>query len=109
MFLRVSERIESNPRVGGGQPVVKGTRVSVATVLEQLAAGESWDSLLHGYPELRRVDIQAVLDYARRAVLHMDTKRVYAAMPALEHKLREAKGAKELDCPPDSFTEPLED
>src|SRR5439155_26487919 len=37
------------------------------------------------------------------------TKRSYAATPALERKLREAKGAKELDCPPDFFTEPLDD
>ena len=37
------------------------------------------------------------------------TKRTYAATAALERKLNEAKGAKELDCPPDFFTEPLDD
>jgi hypothetical protein len=37
------------------------------------------------------------------------TKRTYAATPALERKLREAVGAKEQDCPPDFFTEPLDD
>ncbi len=37
------------------------------------------------------------------------TTRTYIATPALEKKLREAKSAKELDCPPDFFTEPLED
>ena len=37
------------------------------------------------------------------------TKPTYAATPALERKLKEAKGAKELDCPPDFFTEPLDD
>ena len=36
-------------------------------------------------------------------------KRTYTATPALERKLREAKGAKELDCPPDFFTGPLDD
>ena len=61
-----------NPRVCGGQPVIKGTRISVAAVLEQLAAGESWDSLLHGYPELTRADVRAVLDYARHSVLHTE-------------------------------------
>ena len=35
------------------------------------------------------------------------TGRRYAATPALEKKLSEARGAKELDCPPDFFTEPL--
>jgi hypothetical protein len=39
------------------------------------------------------------------------TKRTYVdvATPALERKLREAGGAKELDCPPDFFSEPLDD
>jgi hypothetical protein len=37
------------------------------------------------------------------------TKRTYVATPALERKLREAGGDKELDCPPDFFTEPLDD
>src|SRR5512135_3372014 len=72
MFLRVNERIEINPRVCGGQPVVIGTRISVAAVLEQLAAGEPWDSLLRAYPELSRADIQPVLEYARHAVLHTE-------------------------------------
>lgn len=66
--LTMSERIEINPRVCGGQPVIKGTRIAVTAVLEQLAADESWDSLLRGCPELTRADIQAVLDYARRSV-----------------------------------------
>ena len=37
------------------------------------------------------------------------TKRTYKATAALEKKLREAKNSKELDCPPDFFTEPLDD
>jgi len=37
------------------------------------------------------------------------TKRTYRATPALEKKLKEARGAKEMDCPPDLFTEPLDD
>ena len=36
-------------------------------------------------------------------------KAVYAATPALERKLREAKNAREVDCPPDFFIEPLDD
>jgi len=68
----MSDRIEINPRVCGGQPIIKGTRVSVAGILEQLAANESWDSLLRGYPELTRADIQAALDYARQSILHTE-------------------------------------
>jgi hypothetical protein len=37
------------------------------------------------------------------------TKRTYVAAPALERKLSEAKGAQELDCPPEFFTEPLDE
>jgi hypothetical protein len=37
------------------------------------------------------------------------TKRTYKSTAALEKKLREAKDSPELDCPPDFFTEPLDD
>src|SRR5436190_24266791 len=39
----MSERIEINPRVCGGQPIIKGTCISVSAILEQLADSESWD------------------------------------------------------------------
>lgn len=64
--------IEIDPRICGGQPVVKGTRIPVSAILEQLAEGESWESLLRGYPELTRTDIQAALRYARDSVLHTE-------------------------------------
>jgi uncharacterized protein (DUF433 family) len=75
----MSERIEINPRVCGGQPVIKGTRIPVSAILEQLADGESWDSILRGYPELTRADIQAALHYARHSVLHTEITAVGAA------------------------------
>jgi uncharacterized protein (DUF433 family) len=62
------ERIEIDPRVCGGKPVIKGTRIPVAIVLEQLAAGESWDAVLAGYPEISRQDIQEVLLYAKASI-----------------------------------------
>ena len=68
----MNERIEINPRVCGGQPVIKGTRIPVAVILEQLADNENWDSLLRGYPELTRADIRAALHYARHSVLHTE-------------------------------------
>jgi len=68
----MGERIEINPRVCCGQPVIKGTRISVAIILEQLAEDESWDALLRGYPELTRDDIQAALEYARHSILHTE-------------------------------------
>ncbi len=55
------DRIEIDPRRCGGKPVIKGTRIPVTVILDQLAGAESWDSVLKGYPELTREDIQAAL------------------------------------------------
>jgi uncharacterized protein (DUF433 family) len=46
------DRIELNLRVCNGMPVIKGTRIPVSVILEQVAEGESRDALLAGYPEL---------------------------------------------------------
>ena len=68
------DRIELNPRVCNGKPVIKGTRIPVSIILEQIAAGESWESLLSGYPELQKEDIQAALIYAREALDHTEIR-----------------------------------
>jgi len=68
----MNERIEMNPRVCGGRPVVKGTRIPVEVILGQLAEGESWDALLKGYPELTRGDIQAALRFAEASVVNSE-------------------------------------
>lgn len=65
----MNERIEFNPRVCGGRPVIKGTRIPVEVILGLLADGESWDALLRGYPELTRADIQAALRFAEASVV----------------------------------------
>lgn len=75
----MNDRIEVNPRVCGGRPVVKGTRIPVEVILGQLAEAESWDSILNGYPELTRADIQTVLRFAQESVLHSE---LTALMPA---------------------------
>jgi uncharacterized protein (DUF433 family) len=43
----MTERIEINPRVCNGKPVIKGTRIPVVAIVEQLAAGESWAAVPH--------------------------------------------------------------
>ncbi len=68
------DRIEIDPRVCNGKPVIKGTRIPVSVILEQLADGESWDEVLSGYPELRREDIQAALLYATASLDHMEIR-----------------------------------
>jgi uncharacterized protein (DUF433 family) len=64
------ERITVNPAIFGGKPIVRGRRLAVEHVLGMLAAGDSPETLLEGYPWLQREDIQACLVYARRLVGH---------------------------------------
>ena len=60
--IELGEYIVADPKICHGKPTFKGTRISVAVLLEQLAGGEAWDSILRGYPELTRADIEAALE-----------------------------------------------
>ena len=70
------ERIEINPRVCNGRPVIKGTRIPISVILEQIAERESWEAVLTGYPELKKEDIQASLHYARASLEHAEIRAV---------------------------------
>jgi uncharacterized protein (DUF433 family) len=59
-------RIEIHPDVCNGQPVVRGTRITVQTILEYLESGDSVQEVLLGYPSLKREDVLACLGYARK-------------------------------------------
>ncbi len=58
------EYITVDPMVCHGQACVKGTRIMVFVVLENLAAGLSPDEILRSYPSLSREAIQAAIAYA---------------------------------------------
>ena len=60
------EGITVNPDICNGKPVIAGTRITVQTVLEFLAAGDSVEDVLEEYPALKREDVQACLDYASK-------------------------------------------
>jgi uncharacterized protein (DUF433 family) len=62
------ERITVNPEIFGGKPIIRGRRLAVEHVLGMLAAGDSPEVILQGYPWLEAADIQACLVYARRLV-----------------------------------------
>jgi len=72
------DRIELNPRVCNGKPVIKGTRIPVSVILEQIAEGESWQVVLAGYPELKKEDIQAALHYAKASLDHTELEAIGA-------------------------------
>lgn len=58
------ERISINPKVCHGKACVRGTRVFVAVVPDNLTAGLATDEIVHAYPTLQPEDIPAVLAYA---------------------------------------------
>ena len=63
-------RITVNPEIFGGKPIIRGRRMAVEHVLGLMAAGDSVETILAGYPWLEPEDIQACLVYARRLVGH---------------------------------------
>ena len=65
-----AERIEINPAVMLGKPVIRGTRIPVEIILRKLSEGATEADLLDAYPRLQRADIQAALAYAADTVAH---------------------------------------
>jgi uncharacterized protein (DUF433 family) len=62
------ERIVADPRILAGKPVIKGTRIAVDLVLEELAQNPDIAELLAAHPDLSRTDVQACLAYAKDTV-----------------------------------------
>jgi len=57
-------RIEINPEVMLGKPVIKGTRIPVETILRKLADNISPEQILSDYPNLQQLDLQAAILFA---------------------------------------------
>jgi uncharacterized protein (DUF433 family) len=64
----ITERIEVNPAVMMGKPVIAGTRITVELILDKLAAGETYEQILEAHPRLRGKDILAALAFAAQAL-----------------------------------------
>lgn len=62
--MRWHERITVDPAVCHGQACVKGTRIMVSVVLDNLAAGVDAKEILGSYPSLTAEDVQATIAYA---------------------------------------------
>jgi uncharacterized protein (DUF433 family) len=58
------ERISIDPNVCHGKPCIKGTRIWVSLIVDNLAAGSTEGEILEAYPSLTREDISAALAYA---------------------------------------------
>ena len=70
------ERIEANPRIMLGKPVIKGTRIPVALILNLLAHDYTFERVLNAYPQLKEDDVRAAIEYA--SVLADFQEKVYA-------------------------------
>jgi len=67
-----TDRIEVNPAVMLGKPVIRGTRVTVESILRKLAEGATEAELLEDYPHLTPDDIRAAIAYGAASVAHED-------------------------------------
>lgn len=72
MLISYDKKIEVDPAVCGGSPVIAGTRIPVSIILDELSEGDSWDEILKGHPELAREDISAAVRYASNLVYNTD-------------------------------------
>jgi uncharacterized protein (DUF433 family) len=57
-------RIIRDPQICGGEPVFKGTRVTLRSVLASLADGDSAEQIIADFPSLKPEDIQAAIAFA---------------------------------------------
>jgi uncharacterized protein (DUF433 family) len=62
--MNYHERIVRDPRIVGGEPVIKGTRVTLRTVLASLAEGASTAEILADFPTLSTEDVRAAIAFA---------------------------------------------
>ncbi len=61
-------RIEINPKIMVGKPIIKGTRITVQNILELLGSDETYQNILEAYPNLKVEDIRACIQFASRVV-----------------------------------------
>jgi uncharacterized protein (DUF433 family) len=70
--MKKLERIMVNPAVMGGKPCIKGTRITVGTIVDMIAYGYSFERILEAYPLLKREDLEEALRYAAYRVHEQD-------------------------------------
>lgn len=71
-------RISIDPTICNGKPTFRGKRVSVQTILEFLAAGDSTKDILEQYPNLEEDDIKASLEFASKMMNNSFTTKSVA-------------------------------
>lgn len=59
-----NKKIIRDPNICGGEPVIKGTRITLRTVLASLADGDNFEQILEDFPSLTEEDVKAVVAFA---------------------------------------------
>lgn len=77
-----TDRIEINPRVMLGKPVIRGTRIPVDLLLRKLSEGATEVEILDAYPRLTRADLQAAIRYAADTVAHEEVILIGSESPS---------------------------
>lgn len=65
--MNYRDHISRDKKVCGGQPVIKGTRIPLRTVLASLAEGATVEEILNDYPTLSRNDVRAAISFAAQS------------------------------------------
>ncbi len=71
--MTITDRIQMNPKIMMGKPVIRGTRIPVELILRKLSEGATGADLLDAYHRLTKEDIQAAIRYAADMVAHEET------------------------------------
>lgn len=74
--MNIQDRIEINPKIMLGKPVIRGTRITVELILRKIGEGANEQMLLAAYPHLTGADIQAAAHYAAESLAHEEVMRI---------------------------------
>lgn len=74
-----NKRITINPRIRFGKPCIKGTRIAIEDVLNLIKAGYTFSEILEQYPDLKKEDIIAALDFTTSIILGRE--EIYSFIP----------------------------
>ncbi len=68
-----SERITIDENVCNGRPTIRKQAITVATIIEFILAGDSWEDILENYPTLEYADLEACVKYTIEMINHSHT------------------------------------
>ncbi len=82
--MTLNDRVEINPKIMLGKPVIRGTRITVELIVRKLSEGAKEEDLLDAYPHLTVEDIRAALAYAADSLAHEEVILYKADAPNVE-------------------------